>query len=221
MKKLPRWAKILICLTLITVSCSMLYAYLPSATPQIAFRRMERSEMIGPSKIIATLDVPYGWYEGTVLGKSSYGYTVFSWRNQYDRGSMTYLEREADVTLLYPEVSGSSWYAVPNWQLPIFAFTELPAADHAELILYLTNQEGESSEYRLTARFQEGGYAVFYLNGEVIDSNTMGELLTVASPNYIVPGRFVGKATVYDCRGKILATAEQDFDRSPWSESAQ
>ena len=130
-----------------------------SPTPQMAFRRMERKNLIGPAEIFAMLDFPHG-SQKMLIGKSDYGYTFFEWNgNSWNKGRLTYVPRREGATLYctndpYPSEERSS-----DWT-PIFAFVDHGGAASAKLTLQIT-YDGQTVTHPLESKRRADGYFLF------------------------------------------------------------
>lgn len=204
-KKLILWLLVLI-LALVLLAPALDF---PSLTAEIAFRRVERSNLIGPAEIIATVDFPHGPYNHIFIGESDYGYTFYEWMDSsgWDEGNLSYVEKKEGVTLFctYSMYGSEEWSA--DW-LPIFAFTDNSAATSARLTL-TTIQDGEAVSYPLLAQRSEEGYFLFHW--EVLDLRgcdfwLVQQHITGAYSNYILDGSATATIELFDRNGNLLET---------------
>lgn len=157
--------KISIALLVLIVSVFALYwlGDFPSFTSEMAFRRKEKAQLIGPAQIIDTKDFEHSRYDHMIIGKSDYGYTFFEWNDGsgWDEGVLTYFPKAENVTLYCTKYAYASYLHEEEW-LPIFAFTDSPASDRAKLTLEVISK-GEAATYTLEADRNESGYFLFSL----------------------------------------------------------
>ncbi len=212
MKKWPRWAKILLCLLLIFVSLLALSDANsgPSPTAEIEFRRRERQELIGPAEILGTFEMTYGHFTHTMLGKSDYGYTTLTWWGDgWKDGNLLYFPKTGETTLFCPGYDCSTWYQ-PGWQLPFFAFTDLPGAKTAVLTLTVTTEEGTET-HRMEAELQQDGYFLFCLREETVERESLLDLILLMNPHYGSEGSVLAEMTVCNYQNEPIGTHTQDF----------
>lgn len=163
MNKRKHIKKIIIAALILVFSVASLHLLLTdnSLTPEMAFRRMEKKNMIGPAEIFAVVDFPHGAYDHILIGKSDYGYTFFEYRDEaLDSGVLTYVPKKEGATLYCTNyMYGSEKYS-SDWT-PIFAFTDQKKAVSAKLVLEVT-QDGETVTYPLEAEKSPEGYFMFH-----------------------------------------------------------
>ena len=139
---------------LLAALAAYMAAGFPSLTPQMALRRAERANMIGPSAILATEIVdPQG---RMIVGISSHGYTLYYYRPgvPYDHTAITYREKAEDITVLACTPFGTS-------VIPVLIFADNSRAVRAELELDLElwqNNRHLVRTYRLEGSKNEHGY---------------------------------------------------------------
>lgn len=211
MSKRKRIQKIMIAsLVLVCTLFSLFYTLnLPFLTPHMAFRRMEKRNLIGPAEIIATVDFEHGPYDHIFIGESEYGYTFFEWRDSrdWDSATLNYVTKKEGVTLYctYRMYGSEDWSA--DW-LPIFAFADNIAADSAKLTL-TTTQEGETVTYPLLAQRSEEGYFLFSwktLDLRAKDFWLVQQHITGEYSYYILDGTATATIEFFDRNGDLLET---------------
>lgn len=113
---------------LLAALAAYMAAGFPSLTPQMALRRAERANMIGPSAILTTEIVDPEQGGRILVGISSHGYTLYGYQNSgpYDRTAITYREKAEDITVLACTPFGTS-------VIPILIFADDSKAVRAEL----------------------------------------------------------------------------------------
>ena len=207
--------KIVMWLLVLLLSAAILYVLegCPSFTAEMAFRRKEKQNMIGPAEFISTIDFPHGRYDHMMIGKSEYGYTFFEWDDGtgWDNGILSYILKQEGATLYctyWPY--GSSQYS-SDW-LPIFAFADVPAAVSARLTLK-TTQEGETVTYPLSATKSKDGYYLFswkILTLRANDYRLVQQLITGKYSDYVLEGTAQAVLELYNAKGELVGTYHFD-----------
>lgn len=202
--------KIGICLLILILSVTYLWFLggRPSASAEMAFRRKEKLNLIGPAEIFATIDFTYGGYDHIMIGKSVYGYTFYEYRDsKLDDGKLTYVPRKEGATLYCTEyMYGSEKYSA-HWT-PIFAFTDHPNAVTARLILQ-TTKNGETVTYPLASSKNSDGYFLFSLvtldmRGE--DYWLLQQLIASQYREKVIKGTAEATLELYDKNGVLIET---------------
>lgn len=125
----------------------------PAFTPEQKFRRMEKAELVGPSKIIAEQDVDTMGYDHLTLAETADAVILFlSSDNPWDQGYLIYREKTDPVTVM--TVPGLRyWYHDEDpIDLPVFVFHNDPRAVRAELVL----EFGEGMEWYTEVNWTRG-----------------------------------------------------------------
>lgn len=210
MSKQRKLRKIAVFLLIFLLSTVAIFALsdIPSQTAEIAFRRLEKQNLIGPAEIITTMDFENSTYDHLMVGRSNYGYTFFEWGDSsgWDKGRMTYAPKQEGATLYCTyKMYGTGVYD-KSW-LPIFAFTDHPAAS-AKLTL-ITTQDGETVSYTMEATRSEGGYFLFSwesscMRGE--DFWLVQQLLTGEYRYYELTGTAQAMLELYNSKGELVET---------------
>ena len=193
---------------ILSVSFLCLFSTSPSISPEMAFRRKEKENMIGPAEIIATLDFSYSGYDHILIGKSAYGYTFYEYRDaKLDDGKLTYVPKQKDATLYcnynrYGSEQSGEW-------LPIFAFVDTPKAHSARLVLTTTNKDGETANHSLASMRNQQGYFLFQLH--LIDLQAeeywlVQQLIAGNYREYALKGTAEATLELYDKNGNLLET---------------
>lgn len=194
---------------LLSVTILCLLNASPSSTAEMAFRRKEKQNLIGPAEIIATLDFPHGSYDHILIGESDFGYTFFECHDngRWDQGDMTYVPRKEGATLYCTyHMYGSAEYSA-DW-LPIFAFADHHAAVRAKLTL-TTTQNGETVNYPLEAQRSHDGFFLFSLKTMELRAQDFWLIQqTIANQyrEYVLDGTAQATLELYDANGELLET---------------
>lgn len=164
---LPRWAKIMRNLFLTAMALGLLYIFAgaPVFSATQAFRRVERKNLVGPSEVLAILDISDECFESLLIADDGKGVIMFPIHEKYSRStSLYYQEKTGPVTVM----------AAPTPREPdaiemltVILFDDMPDAAGAELTLSLSAAEWTGVEfakdYTLTARREYDGFFRFEL----------------------------------------------------------
>lgn len=149
--KIPRPLRAIANILLVILLIFLLWAArgYPLGSYEREYRRMERSQMLGPGTIVHKLAplLPegqvgndyYGEYDFTIVSETAEG-IIFFGANTYSDGeknyTMTYQEKTGDISLAVPPTGWQGWGS-QQWDLylPIYVFHEYPDAVRAELDL--------------------------------------------------------------------------------------
>ena len=145
MKKLKRfWGNIprkyRAAINSLAVLCLVFLIYIligsPAFTRTQKFRRMEQAELVGPARILASVDLDTEGYDGLILAETPRGVILFQ-SNAYpwDPGRLTYREKDGAVTVMTTPYIRHGLYDAQVIDLPVFVFHAYPGAVRAELEL--------------------------------------------------------------------------------------
>lgn len=141
----------------------------PTLTFRQEFRRAEKSQMVGPSKIADELSSQeYHEFDDMLVGETDYGVCFFG-RRAYYRSSIfedkrydytfTYREKADDITVL---AAPNKWGVTWDWEhyggvsLPVYIFTEYPEAVSADLTLTISGTTtGKDNEENIPTAFTQ------------------------------------------------------------------
>lgn len=199
--------KIIIYLLIFLLSAAVLYALegCPSFTAEMAFRRKEKQNMLGPAEILGILDFEDNRYDHLLIGRSEYGYTFFEWNDTNpDDGVLTYQPKSEGATLYCTMYNYNDMYYGQGW-LPIFAFTDYPATS-AKLNL-ITTQEGETVTYPMEAIRSEAGYFLFAWERTGVrgqDFWLVQQLITGEYSYYVLDGTAQATLELYNAKGELV-----------------
>ncbi len=207
-----RKQKIALYLVLIIISLAVLSSFIEkdSPTAEIAFRKKEKQQLVGPAEIVATMEVTHSWYNRMMVGVSEHGLTVFSWHGDqnFDGGLLRYYEKDGSVTIFCPCGDGRLPVA-EDAQIPFFAITDHINAVSATLILELS-YKGQTEEIELQAKRSEGGYFLFSLYRHQLSDETRRKIEITLSPNY-VGGILTAQITLFDRNGIAVESRTVDL----------
>ena len=144
--KIPRKIRVFINIIGIILLISAAYILLgcPALTPTQAFRRVEKSNLVGPAEIIEIIDLPNGLDDHVLVADDGDGVVLFHY-NDFDfrwENYFLYREKSEGITVLpVPNhtLFGSELYVM---DLPIVVFHEYPGAIWAELELVIDEGMG-------------------------------------------------------------------------------
>lgn len=191
MKKLNRKQKLALYLVILLISLFLIGSITqwPSPTLETAIRRKEKQQLIGPSEIIGHISYGYDSEDHLYLGKTEHGWITYEYIGDlgWDSAELRYFPKEEHVTMICPDfllrTQNSS-------RLPIFAFTDKSKAVSAEMTISVSGTEA-SGFYRLHGEKQEGGYFLFSLPGEELDTECfwlLQQSITNSYQEYILTG---------------------------------
>lgn len=146
----------------------------PVFTPEQQFRREEKSNLVGPAKILDIVSLKeysrYNRYDELLLATSSDGVTLFWYdREELVRNEFVYRKKMGDITVLsLPGLIESSFESATRVDIPIVLFDSFPEAAHAEMEIELAEQYNDNTElrkvYTLTSDRDHDGYFLFNLS---------------------------------------------------------
>lgn len=106
--KIPRWIRamtnLLICILLIVAFfVPAVLLFLSQWIPEAAFRYEERLNMVGPAKIVATVDNASYHYDRVILAEDKKGFALYGYNSEkyeYDKSEFYYLNKTGDITII-------------------------------------------------------------------------------------------------------------------------
>ncbi len=144
----------------------------PAFTPEQQFRRGEKSNLVGPAKILNTVsleDYSYYPYDKLLLATSAEGVTLFCYdEEKLERNEFVYRKKMGDVTVLsFPGIRYSVDTAT-YVRIPIILFDSFPEAVRAEMEIELIEKYSDETEfqkvYTLESERDVSGYFLFTLS---------------------------------------------------------
>ena len=154
--KIPRKIRVFINILCILLLISAAYILLdcPALTPTQAFRRVEKTNLVGPAEIIEIIDLPNGLDDHVLVADDGEGVVLFHYDDFEFRwfSDFLYREKSQGITVLpVPNHThfGSDLYVM---DLPILVFHDHPGAVWAELELIIDEGMGVRE-----TQWEEGG----------------------------------------------------------------
>ena len=167
MSRRKRIIRIIIHLSLILVWIVVVYLGLgaPSFTAEMAMRRHEAAQWVGPSKVIAEGELPGPYYTGLLVGETDYGYCLYEYKaglGKQDNGYLNYIPKD-DPRICF--MQNALVYGARE-AFSIYSLSKVPGAVSARLTL--ESQVTYETEYTLiqTAQsdLQDGVYYRFEID---------------------------------------------------------
>lgn len=144
--ELPRKLRVFANILAILLAVFVLYILMdcPAFTGEQKFRRMEKAELVGPSKILHIMDPEGLGYQHLLAADDGEGVILFGYSDyHWDQGDLFYREKKGPVTVLAAPNSGMLLLYADVIDLPVFVFHDCTNAVRAELEL----EFGEGVEY--------------------------------------------------------------------------
>lgn len=177
---IPRPYRVMINSLVSLVILSLFYVSIgaPVPHPNLAFRRTERANLVGPSTILFSEEVDHYYYDHLVVAETEQG--VITWVDD-DSWGFNYLEKTGDITVVAAPKEPFDWgYGYWASTLPVFLVDDHPEAVRAELELdivgyYAHNLNGEllheplDHHFSLTADREQEGCFYFPLTLDFLD----------------------------------------------------
>lgn len=240
LSRIPRPVKALF-FVLCALSVALLY-YIAKDSPTLSFeqefRRAEKANLVGPSRIVEVMDSHCSDFHQMIVGETDHGICFFggySLTVHYDSNfkreetwfTFSYREKTGDITVLAaPNGSHFSW-DVLTYYLPVYVFDNYPQAVRAELELTVTGSDtrginGEkvttnfSKRFTATSERTGEGFFRFLLEAKGSPNTYALELLSdlcgtemySSDPN--IDAVVPGTVRLYDAEGKLIL--EHEFE---------
>ena len=213
MSRRKRIFRIILHISLILVWLLVVYLGMgaPSFTAEMAMRRHEAAQWVGPSKIIARGETGE---KLLLIGETDYGYCVYEYRSGFgkmDSGYLTYITKDdpricfMHHALVYGGMDVFSVYSI----------SEVPGAVNARLTL--ESQVTDETEYTLTqtaqAELQDGVYFRFEIDMGEVDMRVSQAwnlwLMGESWHSKYVQGTM--RLEYFDREGNLIATQEATY----------
>ena len=177
---IPRPYRAALNLLAILLILSLFYVSIgaPVPHPNLAFRRAERANLVGPSTILFSDSVENYYYDHLIMAETELG--VITWVND-DQWGFNYLEKTGDITVFSAPKEPFDW-GYSHWatELPVFLVDDYPEAVRAELELdiqgyYAHNLNGEllheplDHHFFLSSDREDDGFFYFSLTLDYLD----------------------------------------------------
>ena len=153
---IPRKIRVFINIIAIILLISAAYILLgcPALTPTQAFRRVEKSNLVGPAEIIETIDLPNGLDDHVLVADDGGGVVLFIYSDFDFRWESYFLYREKSQGITVLPVPNHNHFGSELYELdmPILVFHDHPGAVRAELDLIIDEGMGVRE-----TQWEEGG----------------------------------------------------------------
>lgn len=220
--RIPKGRKILVNLLLIALALCLRYVFagLPTFSLEGAFRRAERSALVGPAEILGTVSVDERFgYTRLLLAEEEEGVTLYchdglSGRVTSMEGRLIHRKKTGRVTVLAAPTQGGFLWTIEEYELPVILFDDFPEAVRAELDLcvYADYKDEEfTRKYLLSAKRENPGFFTFRIHcmGGVQVAGAQGYAmmalceLAMADKSYLTTA-FPAAVRLYDAAGALL-----------------
>lgn len=210
MKNWSRMQKLMLCVLILLISLFFIgsISNWPSPTPEIALRRQETQQLIGPAEIITTLEYENADGYHILLGKSDQGYTTFEYFDSVplDESNLHYFPKAQDATLFCTEYVHTDQAGLR--QLPIYLFPENRAAVAAKMTLTISTAEA-SGTYHLDGQRPDSSFYLFSLPVDDLEAEffwLLQQALTGAYSEYVLTGTVEIEIEFFDASGNLIDT---------------
>lgn len=209
MKKRPSKRKLALCFLILFASlfCILSMSQWPSPTLEIAIRRQEKQQLIGPADIIGVMDFEFSPWDHLVVGQTEHGCITYEYRDDlgWDNGNLRYFEKTEQATLFCSDY----WYRTDDEEwLPIFLFPEKQNSVQANMDLTITI-DGETKTYQLDGTRKDSSFYLFSLPVEGMGGNhywLLQQALTGSYSEYVLTGTVDISIEFYDISGNLTDT---------------
>ena len=172
---LPRRVRITVNLLAIFLLafCTHVFLGSPAFTAEQRFRQLEKANMVGPARIIDSMElVPYN-YLNLILADDGDGIIFYLYADfRHGTEAFYYREKTGDLTVLpLPVLEGFSYWEY-ELDLPIYLFDNYPKAKKAQLQFTLSETVNDvyfEKEYILDSQREQDGLFRFNIHAESED----------------------------------------------------
>lgn len=205
------------CANLLAIGLCLVLIYIflgsPALTAEMAYRRAEKANLVGPGEVLAVLEPAGQAYSHLVLAQEDEGVMLYAWdRWNRDRRAFVYLEKDGPLTLAAAPGRELLWLQT-HAILPVYLFDNCPEALRAELELTLNGEyQGElhTVTYSLAARREgEGVFAFTIRSGTCLGAEgyLLSQLRHVTGNSAADTSHTEIRAAVrlYDAEGALLS----------------
>ncbi len=211
MKNWSRKKKLLFCIPILLISLFFIASITewPSPTLEIAIRKKEKQQLIGPSEIIEKLDFHNSSWDHLIISQTEYGYTTYEYQDGlgWDNGYLRYFEKTPVATMFTTDYRYEQGFGEP-W-LPIFVFPQNLTAYSARMMLTVQCAES-SAEFNLRSYREPGSCFMFSLPaGPELEGECywlLQQAITGAWQEYVVTGTVEIQIDFYDRQGNLVDT---------------
>ena len=186
--------------------------------PEIQFRKEERGNLVGPSKILGNEKIDHDHCHSMIVAETGDGVILWLYGEDIGRNYFVYREKYDDNMIVAGAGSIGSIVTADELHLPIVLFDNTPKATRAEITFTLSeiyNDEYYEKTYHLEAQRNAQGYFLFTLHAKAqnawagleaegamirIFANISADLFSYVQYAFPVEIRF------YDITGKLIET---------------
>lgn len=184
----------------------------PSLTPEMAMRRREKSDWVGPSKVIWEGESCHWMHDRLLLGETDYGYCFYKYDSDiFDSGSFAYVEKGTKGCFLL----GSGTVPVDIHIFQLFAISDDPKAVRAQLTLETKCDEKPlyAGAYITQAELSGGVFYQFAVDITDMDRTVQGFWADRLSGDDRVYRDISGTATLelFDREGNLIETIVTEY----------
>lgn len=179
MKKTISKQKRILCNLLLILAALLLMEFLTSnylKIPVLQFRREERGNLLGPSRILGTEEIRHRPYDHMIIADDGDGVILWLWGEDLDRTQLVYREKYTDPLLLAAPGNMSFGFE-SEIHAPIVLFDRKPKAARAEIEFTVDidyNGKEYITTYVLESERTAQGYFLFTLDLEASGALGLG-----------------------------------------------
>ena len=216
MSRRKRIFRIILHISLILVWLLVVYLGMgaPSFTAEMAMRRHEAAQWVGPSKIIAQGETQRD-NRRMLLGETEYGYVFYEHQlgfTKWDNGILNYIPKD-DPRICY--VMNRFYYGAQTTVLPVYSICAISGAASARLTLIsdVTVETPVTLTHTADSQLQDGVYFLFEV--EMTDLDTLVPqawnlwLMGESWHSKYVQGTM--RLEYFDREGNLIATQEATY----------
>ena len=211
MKNWSRKKKLLLWIPLLLISLFFIGSITEWSSPtlEIAIRRKEKQQLIGPSEIVDRLDFEYSSWDHLVIGETKSGYTTYEYQDGlgWDNGYLRYFPKSGEVTMFTTDYLYEQGNGLPL--MPIILFPESLKGSFAQMTLTVTGIES-SDTFRIGSHKEPEGYFLFMLPaGPELKSEyfwLLQQAITNSYQEYVLTGTVEIQIEFYDHAGNLIDT---------------
>ena len=211
MKNWSRKKKLLLCIPILLISLFFIASISewPSPTLEIAIRRKEKQQLIGPSEIIEKLDFAGSSWDHLILSRTEHGYTTYEYQDGlgWDNGYLRYFEETPVATMFTTDYRYKQARGLPI--IPIFLFPENQTAHSARMFLTIQGAESSASFNQLSYREPGSGFMFSLPAGSELESECywlLQQAISGAWQEYVLTGTVEIQVNLYDRQGNLVDT---------------
>lgn len=228
MKKTVSKKKRILCNLLLILTALWLTDFLTGnflKIPELHFRREERGNLLGPSKILGTEEIDHGPFQKMTVADDGDGVILWLWGEDLDRTQLVYREKYTDPLLLAAPgiLSYGFEYEI---HVPFVLFDSVQRAARAEIEFTVEigyNGKDYVDSYILESQRTAQGYFLFTLDLEGSAATglggrgeAVGRLVNVSANGESYPRyRYPVQVRFYDILGNLIGEETIEVRPSP------